>query len=556
MFSHPQTAALRVIPLGGLGEVGKNMMAIEYGEDIVVIDAGVLFPKVDMLGVDLVLPDTTYLQERRDRVRAILITHGHEDHVGALPYVLRDLKVPVYAPPLARDLIHVKLQEHHLTRSAQLHEVSPGDKVEFGSITAEFFQVCHSIPDACGIALHTPAGVVVHTGDFKIDHTPVDGKKLDMQRLAELGRNGVLLLLSDSTYAEEPGYTPSEQVVSTALDHVIADAPGRVLVTTFASLIARIQQVINAAVKHDRKVSVVGRSMVNNVRMSLENGYIHAPDGTVVPFKELQKLPPERQVIITTGSQGEPTSVLVRIANQGHAEISIQRGDTVVLSASTIPGNETVVNRTIDNLNRQGARVLNSRTALVHVHGHASQEELKTMLNLVKPRYFVPIHGEYRMLVAHARLAREVGVLPEHVHILEDGDVLEVSFGGAKVVGHVSAGHIYVDGLRQWDMRSVVLRDRRLLARDGFVVVLVRLDRSTGGLVGEPEVVSSGFVDMPAGQELIEAAAQEVHQTLDHGAAQPMDWSFISSRVREVLGDYLHRETGRRPMVIPVPVEV
>ena len=555
MSNHQQSAALRVIPLGGLGEIGKNMMAVEYGNDIVVIDAGVLFPKEDMLGVDLVLPDTGYLQERKEQVRAILITHGHEDHVGALPYVLQDLDVPVYAPPLARDLIAVKLKEHGMA-SAQLREVQPGAQLKLGSITAEYFQVCHSIPDACGIALHTPAGVVIHTGDFKIDHTPVDGKKLDLQRLAELGRDGVLLLLSDSTYAEEPGYTPSEQVVGTALDRVIGEAPGRVLVATFASLIARVQQVINAAVKHNKKVAVVGRSMVDNVRMAMEKGYIRAPDGTVVSVKELQKLPPERQVIVSTGSQGEPTSVLVRIANQGHPEISIQPDDTVVISASAIPGNETVVNRTIDNLTRQGARVLHSRTALVHVHGHASQEELKTMLNLTKPRYFVPIHGEYRMLAAHANLAKAVGVPPENAFILEDGDVLEVSPEGAEVVDHVDAGHIYVDGLRLWDMRSVVLRDRRALARDGFVVVLVRLDRSTGRLVGEPEVISSGFVDMPGGQELIDAAAQQVRQALDHGALQPMEWSYISSQVREVLGDYLHKQTRRRPMIIPVPVEV
>ncbi len=551
-----RNSPVRVVPLGGLGEVGKNMMAVEYGDDIVVIDAGILFPKADMLGVDLVLPDTTYLRERKEQVRAILITHGHEDHVGALPYVLRDLNVPVYAPPLARDLIKVKLQEHHELRGHQLREVQPGDRVELGSITAEFFQVCHSIPDACGIALHTPRGVVIHTGDFKIDHTPVDGKKLDMQRLAELGKEGVLLLLSDSTYAEEAGYTPSEQVVGTALDHVIGDAPGRVLVATFASLIARVQQVINAAVKHDRKVAVVGRSMVDNVRMAMENGYIKAPSGTVLPIKELGTLPPERQVIVTTGSQGEPTSALVRIANRGHREISIQEGDTVVISATAIPGNETVVHRTIDNLNRLGAKVLHARTALVHVHGHGSQEELKTMLNLVKPQYFVPIHGEYRMLVAHAGLAREVGMRAEDTFVLEDGDVLEVTPDAAAVVDHVEAGHIYVDGLRQYDMRSVVLRDRRVLARDGFVVVLVRLDRSTGRVVGEPEMVSSGFIDMATQPEMVEEATAMVHQELDRGANQPMEWSYISAKVREVLPAYLHRKTGRRPMVIPVPVEV
>ena len=552
----PQRNAVRIVPLGGLGEVGKNMMAVEYGEDIVVVDAGVLFPKEDMPGVDLVLPDTTYLRERLSRVRAILITHGHEDHVGALPYVLRDLNVPVYAPPLARDLIRVKLQEHRALRGHELHAVQPGDRVSLGAITAEFFRVCHSIPDACGIALHTPAGVVVHTGDFKIDHTPVDGKKLDVHRLAELGSSGVLLLLSDSTYAEEPGYTPSERVVSTALDHAIGDAPGRVLVATFASLIARAQQVIDAAVKHHRKVAVVGRSMVDNVRMAMENGYIQAPSDTVVSFRDLRDVPLEQQVILTTGSQGEPTSALVRIANQGHPEISIQPNDTVIISASTIPGNETVVHNTINNLYRQGARVLHSRTAMVHVHGHGSQEELKTMLNLVKPHYFVPIHGEYRMLAAHAGLAKDVGVPSENIFVLEDGDVLDVGPSGAEVVDHIEAGHIYVDGLRLWDMDSVVLRDRRALAKDGFVVVVVRLDRSTGRLIGEPEIVTSGFVELASVQELMPGAAQVVQQSLDHGTPHPMEWSYISTKVREGLGTYLHKETGRRPMIIPVPIEV
>ena len=547
---------LRIVPLGGLGEIGKNMMALEYGDDILVIDAGVLFPEEDMLGVDLVLPDTTYLQQRRDKVRAILITHGHEDHIGALPYVLRDLNVPVYAPPLAHSLLEVKLREHRTLRGHKLHRIDAGDSVKLGALTAEFFQVCHSIPDACGIAIHTPAGVVVHTGDFKIDHTPVDGKKVDLQRLAELGRAGVLLLLSDSTYADVPGYTPSEQVVGKALEQAIGEAEGRVLVATFASLIARVQQVIDAAAKHDRRVAVVGRSMVDNTRMAVREGYIQPPPHTLVELKELRSLPPEQQVIVTTGSQGEPTSALVRIANRDHPDITIQRGDTVIISASPIPGNETVVYRTIDNLVRQGARVLHSRVALVHVHGHGAQEELKTVLNLVQPRYFVPIHGEYRMLAAHAGLARAVGVTPENIFVIEDGDVLEVTPEGAQVVEHIDAGHIYVDGLQLWDMRSVVLRDRRALSRDGFVVVVVPLDRSSGRLMGAPEVVSGGFVDLATAKELIDESSQLVYRSLDHGGGQPMEWSYINSKVREVLGAYLHKKTRRRPMIIPVAVEV
>ena len=550
------TPELRVIPLGGLGEVGKNMMAIECGDDIVVVDAGVLFPQEDMLGVDLVLPDITYLKENRDKVRAILITHGHEDHTGALPYVLRDLNVPVYAPPLAYSLIEVKLREHRTLRGHDLHEVEAGDVIQLGDISAEFVQMCHSIPDACAIALRTPAGLVLHTGDFKIDHTPISGKKVDLQRLGELGKEGVMLMLSDSTYAEVPGYTPSEQVVSKALDQAIGEAQGRVILATFASLIARVQQVVDAAAKHGRKVAPVGRSMVDNVSMAIAQGYIKAPPGTVVDYKTLRNLAPDRQVIVTTGSQGEPTSVLVRIANNDHHEIGVKPGDTVIVSASPIPGNERVVSRTIDNLHRQGANVLHSRSALVHVHGHASQEELKTVLNLVKPQYFVPIHGEYRMLVAHAELAKSVGVLPKNVFILEDGDILELSENWAEVVDHIDAGHIYVDGLRQWDMKSVVLRDRRALSREGFVVVVVPFDRSSGKVVGSLEVVSSGFVDASETAELVESSAALVHKSLDHSQGQPMEWSYIQAKVREVLGSHLHKQTGRRPMIIPVAVEV
>ena len=551
------TNPVRIVPLGGLGEVGKNMMAIEYGDDIIVIDAGVMFPKEDMHGVDLVLPDTTYLVENKSRVRAILITHGHEDHTGALPYVLRDLHVPVYAPPLARDLIQVKLREHSGVGRYELHEVNAGDTLTFGAITAEYFRVCHSIPDSCGIALRTPAGLVVHSGDFKIDHTPVDGKPTDLQRLGELGREGVLLLLSDSTYAEVEGYTQSEQVVGAALDHAFADAPGRVLVATFASLIARVQQVVDAAVKSGRKVAVAGRSMVNNVNMAVAKGYIKAPAGTIVDLEQLAQLPPERQVIVVTGAQGEPLAVLARIANRASREISVRDDDTVVISASTIPGNETVIASVIDNLTRQGARVLTRRNSPgVHVRGHASQEELKLMLRLLKPRYFVPIHGEYRMLSAHADLAAAVGIEREHIFVLEDGDVLEVEEGGAAVVEHVPGGHVYVDGLRLWDVRSAVLRDRRKLSRDGFVVVVVPIDHATGELVGDPEIVSSGFIDVEDSADLVDRATVLVADALRAPADRPLDEGSIAQRVREALGGFLYKETGRRPMIVPLPFEV
>ena len=548
--------ALRVIPLGGLGEIGRNMLALEYGDDIVVIDAGLLFPKEDMLGVDLVLPDITYLVENKEKVRAILITHGHEDHIGALSYVLKDLDVPVYASRLAHGLITVKLREHRALKGHRVEVIEPGVKYRFGEFTAEWFNVCHSIPDAMGIALWTPVGLVVHTGDFKIDHTPVDGKTMDFARLATLSTEGVLLLLSDSTYAERGGHTLSECIVGDALHKEIGEATGRVMVATFASLISRMQQVINAAVDHGRKVSVVGRSMVNNVQMATKMGYLEAPPGTLVSPAELRKYAPEESVILSTGSQGEPTSVLVRVSNRDHRDISVMEGDTIILSSHPIPGNETAVAKAIDNLCRQGARVLHSGTSLVHVHGHASQEELKLMLNLVRPQYFVPVHGEYRHLVAHGALARAVGVEADNVFVLEDGDVLEIGQEGAEVVGEVPAGMVYVDGLRLWDMASVVLRDRRTLARDGILVAVVAVDGRTGTVARRPEIVSSGLVEGDEALDLYERTAQAVIDALNHGAPLPADYGYLHAKVRETVADFIYQETRRRPMIIPVAIEL
>jgi ribonuclease J len=462
----------------------------------------------------------------------------------------------VYAPPLAHDLIEVKLREHSGVGRYTLHEVQPGDRIPLGGITAEYFRVCHSIPDACGIALHTDAGVVVHSGDFKIDHTPVDGKKTELHRLAELGQEGVLLLLSDSTYAENPGYTPSEQVVSDALDVVIGRAQGRVLIATFASLMARVQQIADVAVKHGRKIALAGRSMVDNVNMATAKGYIKAPAGTFVDISELGALDPNRQLVILTGAQGEPLSVLARVARRQNRDIQIQDGDTVIISATAIPGNETTISGVIDNLTRQGAKVITRRQAQVHVQGHASQEELKLMLNLIRPKYFVPIHGEYRMMDAHAELADAVGILPDNTFVLEDGDILEIDATGAEVVGKVPAGHIYVDGFRLWDVRSAILRDRRHLSRDGFVVVVVPLDHSTGELVGDPEIASSGFIDMEESEELVNKALDLVADALRSSSKLPLQEDYITARVREVLGSFLYGETGRRPMIVPLPIEV
>lgn len=547
---------IRIIPLGGLGEVGKNMMVVEYGDDIVVIDAGLMFPKEDMHGVDLVLPDMTYLIENKDRVRAVLITHGHEDHVGALPFLLRDINVPVYAPPLARDLVDVKLRENTGVGKYDLREVQPGESIELGGITAEFFRVCHSIPDACGIAIHTDAGVIVHSGDFKIDHTPIDGHPTELHRLAELGKAGVLLLLSDSTYAENPGFTPSEQIVSDALDITIGRAEGRVMVATFASLISRVQQIADAAVAHGRSIAFAGRSMVNNTNMAIAKGYLKIPAGKIVSVDELAALPPEQQVIVLTGAQGEPLAMLARVARRHSRDIQIDDGDTVILSASTIPGNETKVSDVINNLTRQGAKVITRRQANVHVQGHASQEELKLMLNLIKPKYFVPIHGEYRMLNAHADLAETMGVEPENINVLEDGDVLEVYADSAEVVEHLPAGHVFVDGLRLWNVGSAVLRDRRHLARDGFVVVALTLDEDTGGLVGEPEIASSGFIDMVESEVLVDDAIALVGDTLRAATKLPLQEDYINGRVREVLGNFLFKQTGRRPMIVTLLLDM
>ena len=549
--------SLRVIPLGGLGEIGKNMMALEYGDDIIVVDCGVQFPSEDMLGVDLIIPDVSYLVERADRVRGILITHGHEDHIGALPFVLPRLNVPVYAPRLAHGLIKVKLQERRGTRDSVVEPIDPNVSYKFGSsFDVRWFRVCHSIPDAMGIAISTPLGTVIHTGDFKIDHTPVDGNTIDLATLSQHGVEGVLLLCSDSTYAEIPGYTTSEQVMGDALDRAIGEAPGRVMVATFASLISRIQQVINAAAHYNRKVSIVGRSMADNVTMATAMGYLTLPAGILLTLNEIRSYPPEQVVLLTTGSQGEPTSALVRIANQDHRDVSVMEGDTVVISATPIPGNELLVSRTIDNLLRQGAKVLYDPVAMVHVHGHASQEELKMMLTLTQPRYFVPVHGEYRHLMAHARLAWDMGVAESGIFVLEDGDVLELTEAGGKVVDSVPAGPMFIDGLSTRDTQSEVLRERRALARDGVVVVVVSADRKTGRSVNPVKVLSSGFMDTSETEKIYQALSDAVGVLLTDRPKLVEDQNLMKREIRETVRRFLQTETRRRPTIIPVLLEV
>jgi len=547
---------LKIIPLGGLNEIGKNMMVMEYENDIIIIDAGLMFPEEEMLGIDLVIPDISYLLERREKIRGIVITHGHEDHVGALPYLLPQLNVPIYSTKLTRGLISVKLKERKALSGAKLKMIPPGGAVTLGKFKVEFFPVCHSIPDAVGLIIHTPIGTIVHSGDFKLDYTPVSGRPTDLSRLAQLGGQGVLLLLSDSTYAELHGYTPSEMVVGETLDHIMADAPGRVIVTTFSSLVSRIQQVIDAAAKHQRRVFIVGRSMSDIVRMALGLGYLNAPDGILARLDELKGMPHNKIVFVTTGSQGEPTSALVRIANRDHRQVHIVRGDTVVLSATPIPGNEAVVNRTVDALFKQGARVLYGKVAQVHVHGHASQEELKLLLNLVKPRFFVPIHGEYRHLSLHAKLAQSVGISEDNIFVLEDGNVLEISPHSGKVTGKVSSGNVYVDGLSVGDIGSVVLRDRRMLSRDGIVMVIIAVNRQTGKLVGRPDIISRGFVDNRESRDMIEKSRDLVARALDRGRDRPADWGFITIKARDILYKFYYEQTKRRPMILPFMVKV
>jgi len=547
---------LKIIPLGGLGEIGKNMMVMEYEDDIIIIDAGLMFPSAEMLGIDLVIPDISYLLERRDKIKGIIITHGHEDHVGALPYLLPQLDVPLYATKLTVGLVSVKLKERRALTGAKLEVIVPGEQFVLGSFKIEFFPVCHSIPDAVGLIIHTPVGIVIHSGDFKLDYTPVDGKPTDLSRLAQLGGQGVLALLSDSTYAELPGYTPSERVVGETLDQVIANAPGRVIVATFSSLVSRIQQVIDAAAKHQRRVAIVGRNMTNTTRIAMELGYLNAPDGILAHLDELHSIPRNKIVFATTGSQGEPTSALVRMANRDHRQLHILRDDTVVISASPVPGNEAVVNRTVDTLFKQGARVFYDKVAPVHVHGHASQEELKLLLNLVKPKFFMPIHGEYRHLSFHARLAESVGVPRENTFVLEDGDVLEFSSETAKITDKVSAGNVYVDGLSVGDIGTVVLRNRRMLSRDGIVVVIIAVNKQTGKLVGRPDIVSRGFVDTRESKEMIEKSRDAVARILDRGGDHPADWGFISTKVRDTLNRFYYEQTRRRPMILPFMVKV
>ncbi|MBP1704615.1 MAG: ribonuclease [Chloroflexi bacterium] len=545
---------LRIIPLGGIGEIGKNMYVFEYGDDIVVVDCGLMFPDEEMFGIDLVVPDVTYLRTRREAVRAFVITHAHEDHVGGLPYVLPEFPgIPVYASTLARGLLGIKVKEHKLHNNPLL-PLDPGNELEVGPFRITPFRIGHSIPDAMGLAIRTPVGTVVHTGDFKFDHTPVDGKPSDFGVLARLGAEGVICLLSDSTRAESPGYTPSERTVGEAFREIMEPLDGRVIVATFASNIARIQQVIDAAATFERQVAVVGRSMEQNVKIAAELGYLQFTPSRLITKDQIGSSAPGRLVIATTGAQGEPMAGLARMANRDHRHVEIQPGDTVIVSASPIPGNEEYVARTIDNLFKAGANVYYHAIRHAHVSGHASQEELKLMLVLTRPRHFIPMHGEFRMQVQHGRLAIETGVAPENVYIIENGQPIEFfADGTARRGAPVPAGYVFVDGLSVGDVGEIVLRDRRALAADGMFIVVVTVDKQTGTLIGRPEIVTRGFV---SDERDLEASVETVIASIRTPGEHISEVALLKSQIKEAVSRHLFEQTRRRPMVFPVVVEV
>ena len=546
---------LKIIPLGGVGEIGKNITAIEYGKDLVLIDCGLIFPDEEQLGIDLVIPDMTYLERNSDRIRGILVTHGHEDHIGAIPFALKLFDVPVYGTKLTLGLIKHKLDEHNI-KNAQLNGVEAGDTVKLGCFKVEFIKTSHSIAGAVAIALTSPIGTIIHTGDFKLDYTPIDGEPMNLARFAWFGSQGVLALMSDSTNVERPGYTQSEKEIGKTFEHYFDKAKGRIIVASFASNIYRIQQVADVAVMRNRVICFQGRSMVTIARMAMNMGYLHIPESSIVDVDRLKDYPDERVCVITTGSQGEPMSGLFRMANASH-RLNVGEGDTVIISASAIPGNEKGVARVINQLFKRGAKVVYDSLADVHVSGHARREELRLMLALVKPKYFVPVHGEPRHLYQHADLAEEMGVKPENTFVMSAGDVLEISKDDAKITGTVPSGSVLIDGLGVGDIGNVVLRDRRLLSQDGLFTVVIVLKKNTGELATEPEILSRGFVYVRGSEELIQDARNVAKNiAMQFKNAGRSEWSQIKNGVRNALKDYLYSKTRRTPMILPIIVEI
>ena len=548
---------LKIIPLGGLQEIGKNITVFEYGDDIVIVDCGLAFPEDDMLGIDLVIPDFTYLEKNQDKIRGLVITHGHEDHIGAIPYLLQKINVPIYATKLTAGLISHKLEEHKLLKSTKLKIVNQGQTITLGKIRVEFIRSCHSIPDAVALAIHTPAGTVVHTGDFKIDYTPIDDERMDFGRLAELGNKGVLALMSDSTNSERKGYTMSESTVGEVFDKLFFNCKKRIVVATFASNVHRVQQIVNSAVANNRKIAVCGRSMINMISTAMELGYINVPENVFIDIDMIKNYTDEQLVIITTGSQGETMSALTRMAAGEHKKVTITSNDLVIISANPIPGNEKYVAKVIDDLMKIGAEVVYSSLEAIHVSGHACQEEQKLMLSLVRPKYFIPVHGEYRQLIAHSETAKKVGIKPENIFLTTNGRILELNEDEAALTGTVPFGKVMVDGLGVGDVGNIVLRDRQHLSQDGLIIVVMSMDSATGEIVAGPDVISRGFVYVRESENLMEDVKkmlrEEVRKLEEHGVR---DWSTIKSRLKDSLRDYIFAKTKRNPMILPIIMEV
>ena len=549
---------LKIIPLGGLDEIGKNLTVYEYGNDMFLVDCGMSFPDSDMPGVDIVLPDMTYLQQNRERIRGVVITHGHEDHIGAIPYLLKQINVPIFATRLTIGLVAGKLKEHNLQHSASLNEVKPGETIQLGCFKIEMIHVNHSIPDALALAITTPAGVVVQTGDFKIDSTPIDGDMIDLARFSQLGKKGVLALLSDSTNAERPGYTPSERIVGGSFSHLFKDAQDkRIVVATFSSNIHRVQQIVDEAVRWNRKVAVSGRSMINVVNVARELGYLNVPDGVLIEIDAIRKYDDHQLVIVTTGSQGEPMSALRRMAFGDHRQVSVGPNDLIIISATPIPGNEKTVSAVVNELLKLGAEVVYEKMYDVHVSGHACQEELKMMLSLVRPKFFIPVHGEQKHLRKHAELARQVGIDKNNILIASIGNVIELTAREMKIAGAVPAGRVLVDGLGVGDVGSIVLRDRKHLAEDGLIIVAMTMEGVSGDVVAGPDLVSRGFVYVRESEQLMDDARVVVEQALTHCQAEGVrEWSAIKTRVRDALSSFLYERTRRSPMILPIIMQV
>ena len=548
---------LKIIPLGGLDEIGKNITVFEYGNDIVLVDCGLEFPEDDMLGVDLVIPDVTYLEKNKDKIRGLVVTHGHEDHIGAIPYVLQKINMPIYATRLTIGLIKNKLEEHKLLASTKLNVVEQGQTINFGNIKVEFIRSSHSIPDSVMLAIHTPVGVVLHTGDFKVDFTPIDDKIMDLGRIAELGNRGILALMSDSTNSERKGYTMSERTIGEVFDRLFQNNKKRIVVATFASNVHRVQQIVNSAKEYGRKIAVCGRSMINMIETAREIGYIDAPENMFIDIDMIKNYTDDQLVIITTGSQGETMSALTRMAAGEHKKVVITPNDMVIISATPIPGNEKLVSNVINDLMQIGAEVIYSALENVHVSGHACQEEQRLIISLAKPKYFIPVHGEYRQLRAHAETAKEMGVSAENIFILENGKTLELNRKEAKITTSVPSGKILVDGLGVGDVGNIVLRDRQHLSQDGLIVIVMTMDGSTGEIVSGPDVVSRGFVYVRESETLMEDVKKVINQEVKNFEEEGIrDWSTIKSTLKDDLRDYIFQRTKRNPMILPIIMEV